>query len=240
MKRASLKLKPLPNGDKIDQIHAFLQDYIIDGNLKPGDEIPPERQLAAQLGVSRFSLREALRVTKAHGLIEISRGRRPRVAKPSSSAATEVIALTLRRTGKTLLDLIEARQSIECGTARAAALRAKPSHIKAMNKTIDDLKDNKNNLAICIEKDIEFHNILVKASGNKVFEIILAPLAELLTESRTKTMKVGVERAVLGHRRILEAVIKKDADRAAQAMYDHLKMAEEDLEKITLAEKCRK
>ena len=77
MKQASLKLKPVPNGDKIEQIITVLQNYIIDGNLKAGDRIPPERQLASQLGVSRFSLREALRVAQTQGLIEISRGRCP-------------------------------------------------------------------------------------------------------------------------------------------------------------------
>ena len=240
MKQTSSKLKPILNNDKIEQLIRVLQNYIIDGNLKPGDHIPAERDLAAQLGVSRFSLREALRVAQAQGLIEITRGRQPTVARPSAIAAAKIISLTLRRTGKALFDLIEARQSVECGIARCAALHAKPSHIKAMNKTIDDLNNNKNNLADRVEKDIEFHNILVKASGNKVFEIILAPLAELLKKSRTKTMKVNVERAVLGHRRILEAVIKKDAGRAAQAMYNHLKMAEEDLKKITGVAKCQK
>jgi GntR family transcriptional repressor for pyruvate dehydrogenase complex len=226
------KLERLPDGDKVAQIHAALQAYIIDGNLKPGDKIPPERQLAAQLGVSRFSLREALRVSKAYGLIEISRGCQPTVSKPSPAAAAEVIALTLRRTSNTLLELIEARQSVECGIARCAAWRAGLSHIRAMKTTIDALKDNKDNLAVCVEKDLEFHSILVKASGNIIFEIVLAPLAALSRELRAKTMKVDVQRAILGHRRILEAVIEKDSERAAQAMHDHLNMAEEDLRKI--------
>ncbi len=240
MKQTRQKLKPIVNNDKIGQLIAVLQNYIIDGKLKPGDKIPAERDLASQLDVSRFSLREALRVAQSQGLIEITRGRQPTVARPSATAAARVISLTLRRTDKTLLDLIEARQSLECGIARCAALHAKPSHIEAMKKTIDDLKNNKNNLSICVEKDFEFHNILVKASGNKVFEIVLAPLTELLKKSRTKTMKVNMERAILGHGRILKAIIKKDADQAAQAMHNHLKMAEEDLKKITGVSKCQK
>ena len=240
MKRAGPKLKRLPNGGKVAQIHAALQDYIIDGNLKPGDKIPPERQLAAQLGVSRFSLREALRVIEAQGLIQISRGCQPTVSKPSPSAAADVMAVALRRKGNTLLELIEARQFIECGVARCAALRAKPFHIKAMSKTIDDLKDNKNNLALCIQKDLEFHNILVKASGNIVFEIVLAALDDLSKELRAATLKVGVREAVLAHRRILEAVIEKDADRAAQAMHEDLNMAEKDLKRVMCAGKRRK
>ena len=79
--------------------------------------------------------------TSGQGLIEITQGKRPKVAKPSAIAAAKIISLTLRRTGKALLDLVEARQSIECGIARCAALHAKPSHIKAMKKTIDDLNN---------------------------------------------------------------------------------------------------
>jgi GntR family transcriptional repressor for pyruvate dehydrogenase complex len=233
MKQASLKLKPVPNGDKIEQIITVLQNYIIDGKLKPGDGIPPERQLASQLGVSRFSLREALRVAQTQGLIEISRGRRPQVAKPSATAAANVIALTLRRSGKILLDLIEARQALECQIARLAAARAQQSHIAAIQQTIEAMEQNKNNLTLCVEKDVEFHNILVEASGNKVFEIMLAPLSELLRKSRKETMRAnGVQRAIVGHKLLLSAVIEKDSDKAAEAMYRHLEMAEEDLKRI--------
>ena len=67
MKQTSANLRPLPNGDKIDQLVSVLQDYIIKGRLEPGMEIPSERQMASQLGVSRFSLREALRVAQIPG-----------------------------------------------------------------------------------------------------------------------------------------------------------------------------
>ena len=233
MKQASLKIKPLPNGDKIEQILTVLQNYIIDGKLNIGDAIPPERQLASQLGVSRFSLREALRVAQTQGLIEISRGKRPRVAKPSGAAAASVIALTLRRSGKVLLDLIEARQALECQIARLAAARATKSHIDAIQQTIEAMEQNKNNLSLCVEKDVEFHNILVEASGNKVFEIMLAPLSELLRKSRKETMRVnGIERAIVGHKLLLSALIGNDSDKAADAMYRHLEMAQEDLKRI--------
>ena len=104
MKQTSPKLKPILNNDKIEQLIMVLQNYIIDGNLKAGDKIPAERDLASQLGVSRFSLREALRVAQAQGLIEITCGRRPTVARPSAIAAAKIISLTLRRTGKALLE----------------------------------------------------------------------------------------------------------------------------------------
>jgi DNA-binding FadR family transcriptional regulator len=233
MKQASLKLKPLPNGDKIEQIITVLQNYIIDGILKPGDAIPPERQLASQLGVSRFSLREALRVAQTQGLIEIKQGRRPRVAQPSADAAVEVISLTLRRTEKALLDLVEARQNLECGIAKLAAFRARPEHIEQMRKTIFEMKNNKTNLNVCVDSDIAFHDTLIKASSNSVFEIMLKPLTELLKDSRRKTLLAnGIDKAIWAHEEILEAIEQRDGEKAVSLMASHLEMAEEDLKKI--------
>jgi len=232
MNITSLHFAPLRNTDKVEQLITALQDHIIDGNLKPGTPLPAERCLAAQLNVSRFSLREALRVAQAKGLIEITRGRSPRVAQVSSAAVADLMGIHLRRSENGFLELVEARQALECNIARFAALRAEPSHIDAMRQAIEDMKNNQNNLAICIEKDIAFHNILIKASGNRVFEIMLSPLSTALRKSRKKTMQVfGAKRAIIGHEEILAAIAAKDAEKAGDAMHHHLMMAEEDLKK---------
>jgi GntR family transcriptional repressor for pyruvate dehydrogenase complex len=182
--------------------------------------------------VSRFSLREALRVAQAQGLIEIARGRRPRVARMSGAAAAKVIALVLRRTRKTLLDLIAARQGLETQIARLAAKHARESDVAAMEKTIEVMERNRGNPEICVNEDIKFHDILVQATGNVVFEVMLAPLSELLRDSRKETIRTGIERVVVGHKAILAAVRRGDPEKAASAMFQHLKMAEEDLRNI--------
>jgi len=224
-------LKAISDTDKITEIISALRNYIVTGNLAPGTEIPAERALAEQLGVSRFSLREALRVAQAQGLIEITRGRRPRVAKPTTAAASEVIGLTLERMGQTFLQLVEARQSLECQIARLAAARATDAQIARMKETIDRMVKSQDDLAACAELDVEFHGVLLEASGNIIFKIMLEPLAELLRESRRETMqRKGVQRAIDGHQGILAAIMEKDPDKAGQAMSVHLRMAKEDLE----------
>ncbi len=232
MDDSARKIQPIRNVDKIRQIVVALQTYIIDGNLKSGTPLPPERDLAQQLEVSRFSLREALRVAQAQGLLEITRGRRPRVAKPSAGAAAEVIALTLRRLKKTLLDLTVARQGLESQIARIAAQTATDEDILELQQSIEAIDQNRHDPDLCVEKDIEFHRILVRASKNIVFEIMLAPLSELLRESRLETLRQGVDRVIMGHREILEAVRQHDSSKAAQAMHHHLDMAEQDLRKM--------
>ncbi len=233
MLKTSEKLSPVTDNDKIEQLICTLQDFIVNGDLKPGMELLPERQLAKQLRVSRFSLREALRVAQAQGLIEITRGRRPRVAKPTSAAASELIGLTLKRSEKTFMDLLEARQGLECQIAKLAATRANSSQIHRLKQTIQQIEKNRDDVSFCVERDVEFHRILVEASGNVVFEIMLEPLADLLRATRLETMRrKGVQRAISGHRKILKAVIEKDPDRADKAMSTHLWMAKEDLQRI--------
>jgi GntR family transcriptional repressor for pyruvate dehydrogenase complex len=232
MKSSIARLSRIEDSDKIQRIIQAIQDFVIDGDLEHGTELPPERILASQLGVSRFSLREALRVSEAQGLIEISRGRRPRVARPSAKAAAKVIALTLRRTRKTLLDLIAARQGLETQIARLAARHASASQIAGLKATIRKIEENQENAEVCVEQDIAFHQILVDATDNVVFEIMLSPLGELLRDSRKETIRVGVDRVIQGHKQILAAISQRDPERAAQAMQRHLKMAEEDLRKI--------
>jgi DNA-binding FadR family transcriptional regulator len=224
--RSTTNLQPIGNVDKIKQIIDSLHNHIVEGNLAHGTELPSERELAEILGVSRFSLREALRVAQTQGLIEITRGRRPRVAEPSARAAADLIAITLRRSSRTLLDLAEARIVLETHIARVAAKKTTDADIAAMQVTVDVIEQNQTNPGICIEQDYAFHNRLVKATGNVVFEVMLAPLDELLHEARKETFAQGVRPVLDGHVAILEAVKKHDPDEAEKAMRDHLELAQ--------------
>lgn len=222
-------IQPIGDADKIRQILDSLHTYIVGGKLAAGTELPSERELAETLQVSRFSLREALRVAQAQGLIEISRGRRPRVAEPSTHAAAGMIALTLRRSSHTLLDLADARLVLETHIARIAARKASKEQIAELQGTIDRIRAHPSEPELCVDEDLKFHALLVKAAGNFVFEIMLAPLAELLRESRTETLRRGVDPVLDGHVAVLEAIRQRDADAAEAAMIGHLKLARKHL-----------
>jgi GntR family transcriptional regulator, transcriptional repressor for pyruvate dehydrogenase complex len=214
----------------IEQIVTSLHEYIVDGEAVPGTELPPERELARVLGVSRFSLREALRVAQAQGLLDIRRGRRPRVAVPSADAAAQVIRLTLRRTKSTFLQLAAAREALECQIARIAAATAGPADLRRMQDAIRSMEENSTDLEACAAMDVEFHSLILKASRNVVFEIMLSPVAALLKESRKRTLRLtGVRRAIEGHKLVLRSLQERDGDGAARAMQKHLRMAEQDL-----------
>ena len=224
-----MKIPPIQRGDTVQQIVIALKELIIGGDLEPGTPLPSERELSERLEVSRFSLREALRVAQAQGLIEIRQGRRPRVAGPSAAPAAEVIALSLKRSRNTLLDLIVARQGLETQMARVAAQTISNQDLESLEQTIRSIESNPSDPGNCVEQDLVFHEILVKATNNPVFNIMLAPLTELLRRSREQTIRRGIDRVIIGHREILAALRKRDPEAAAGAMYRHLEMAEEDL-----------
>ncbi len=210
-----------------------LKEYILNGKITPGTELPPERDMAKAVGVSRFSMREALRVLQVLGLIDISQGRRTRVAGNSTLPVTSLLALTLRRSGASKIQLIEARKSLEGHIARLAALRADPTHIQKLCKSIEEMQHHRDELSTCVEKDLEFHSILVEASGNLAFEIMLAPLMELLRDQRNETIRYsGVDLVIQSHAKILSAIQMKDPDQAERSMNEHLAKAEQDVRRI--------
>jgi len=229
MKRKPKIFLPLTKEKTIDCIEKVIQDYIIQQKLEPGMELPAERDLAGQLGVSRFTLREALKVAKTQGLIEIVHGRKPRVAKPTGIAAANALSLSIQRGGIDLLELTEARSVLECQISRLAAINALPEHLDALRQNILEMEKQQEDSSVYVELDIEFHRILLDASKNRVFEIMLEPLTLLLRESRSKTMKKNVTNALTGHKKILMAIEKGNPEQAAQAMDDHMHMTVQDL-----------
>ena len=230
MKNKLLKVQSM---DKVEQAVSALQKFIIEGGLKPGTELPSENEMANQIGVSKFSLREALRVVQSQGLVEISQGRLTKVADVSMKPAAGIMNLIMRRSQHLLLELTEARQSLEGNIVRFATLRATDEHIKAMEQAIEDLETHRDDIEFCVNKDIEFHDILVQSTNNRVFKFMLDSLVELSRESRLNTMRFsGIDKPIVEHRAILEAIKAGEPERAVKAMHVHLQTAESNLKEL--------
>lgn len=218
------------SGDKTSQILEFLHDRIIGGQLPSGTELQSEKELSKQLGVSRFSLREALRVAEAQGLIRIRQGKRPVVQTPSAVPAARIMGLTLMRGKENLLDLVMARTGLECKLVRLAAQKITEAELLALEENLHLMGIPGRDLDYYIAKDTEFHDIILKSTRSLVFEIMLSSVTQLLDESRKETLGIGgTERANRAHREIFEALRAHDPDAAEEKMKRHLKNAEEDL-----------
>ncbi len=221
------KIQPV---DLVKEMVLRLRNRILAGQYGDSGDLPPEAKLSQAFGVSRTVVREAMRTLRAQGLVEVSRGRRPRVKLMDPQSMTEGLEALLMRSNVTLGHLGQVRRSVEEEIAALAAEHASEADVRAMQQTIDDQL-----VASSHEKqvatDTRFHELLAKSTCNPVLPLILTVLSPLLEQSRHITIsRVGPERAVEGHSAILQAVRNGNANAARQAMLMHLHMAEEDLE----------
>ena len=191
--------------------------------------LPPERQLAEQLGVSRTVVREATKRLELQGLVEVKHGvgirRTGSLHKPLNGS----LRLLIPDEADRLRQSLEVRLAIEPEMARLAALRAKPVHLRELRKAHARLQQTED-LAEAVEADIEFHRTLAKATGNEVFGLILETMSDFGRESRKATIsQAGVQRAVKHHEAVLAAIEKRDEAAAGRAMRLHIKVAVQDL-----------
>ena len=212
-----------------------IMNLIKNNKLKPGDKLPPERELAEKLSISRGSLREAFRVLESRGLIKSKPGggRYIREIRKNGHNSTENIISSLEKSS--ILELLEAREMFEVKIAKIAAQKATPEDIElieeALNK-INEEEELKNDEKT--QSDTEFHLAIARASHNFVFTNIIKLHLDLLKDTREKTWKITGrrEKQYQEHQAILQAIKEHDAKKAGETMLKHLKNVREVLVKI--------
>lgn len=218
-----------------------IQDFIVRQQLRPGDKLPPERQLINEFGVSRTVVREAIRALEERGLVEVKHGSGVYVAEPSIDSVTESLALHLRVSESSLMPLLEVREILEVEIAGLAAERATEEDQEQMERTLRreaGLLDSQDEY---VEEDLRFHGLLTEATHNEVLHILMRPLAELLRDSRRVTIEPpgSTELSFKGHKEIFEAVKNRDKEQAREAMRKHLRMVRKVLERSGCADDDR-
>lgn len=227
--RRAAGLAMIGREDRVSEVLRQLSDQITAGAFGHDGALPPEGSLAETFGVSRTVVREAMRILRAQGLVEVSQGKPPRVKPADPQATIASLTLLLRRSEGTLLHLVEARRPLESEIALLAAERAGPADFDRLQETIDRLSTVRT-LDERVRADVEFHRILAETSGNPVFCLLLETISGLLCESRRRTLtQSGSEIAAVGHRAVLAALRRRDGAAAKSAMLEHLTLAERDL-----------
>jgi GntR family transcriptional repressor for pyruvate dehydrogenase complex len=192
--------------------------------------LPTERELSAQLGVSRSVVREAAKRLESQGLIEIHHGLGIKAVDKLHKPLIGSLELLVPDAEERLRQLNETRMAIEPESARLAAEHATAAQQRELRRIHQQLIDAPDN-AHAIEADMAFHRALAGASGNQMFRLILDSLAEIGFASRRRTIgRVGKQTAIEHHAAILAAIVKRDGNAAASAMRHHLQAAERDLE----------
>lgn len=224
-------LGPVRRTKVYEEVAARLRRLIADGRLKPGDKLPPERELASALGVSRTSVRDAIRTLQATGLLEPRQGEGTVIRELSTDTVVGPIASALLTRRDLLVDLMAVRKMIEPAMAREAARHARPDEIRQMEAILARQASRLEAGGLAIEEDSAFHDMIARASRNQVVPKVLDALMDLLREGRERSLqgRGRPQRSLRGHRQILEAIRQRDAVQAARAMLNHLEQIEETL-----------
>lgn len=209
--------------DRVTTLADQLERAILSGELAPGDPLPSEREISAQMGVSRSVVREAIKRLASLGLVRSVHGSGTRVEAPNSRQVTVGYQRLLTRADFRLQDLAAVRLPLETSIASLAATRRTEADLALLEKTQKVLGNLRRSLEAHVQADLDFHAALANATGNPLFQVVLTPIQELLMESRRRTLgRYGAEIAYQHHAKILDAVRAGDADAAAEAMRLHI------------------
>lgn len=222
-----LMFKPVRIARASDEVVQQVKALIFEGRLAPGDQLPSEKELAEQFGLSRVTVRDALRVLESQGLIAVKVGARGGafVAPPSTQPVSDSLATMLRLQRATLGELIEARLVVETRVAALAAKRATPADIAAMEQAVASARAGRTaGDPYFMPHSVAFHLALAEASKNQVLLSTVSSFRTLFHEALAALLPADdmAGRAIADHQRILEAIKARDGTRAQQLMHEHL------------------
>lgn len=208
-----------------EQIVQQVEESILSGQLKSGDQLPAERDLAQRFGVSRTAVREAVKALREKGLVEAYSGRGTFVTNETTHTIRQSLDLMIRvNQQEGTAHLAELRRMLEPEIAALAAPRIEDQLLGTMREAVAAMDRSLHDPDAYVEADLDFHLALAEAAGNPLILSLLDSIVGLLREQRARIFKVdgGPERGQFHHKRILAAVEARNADAARQAMRDHL------------------
>ena len=225
---------------RVSRTHAVadgLLASVLDGTFPPSSSLPSEADLAARFGVSRLTVREAIRSLASTNVIEVQHGKSSVINPPEKWSPLDPRLLQARgqvsgQPGLLPRKLIEARRTLEIGVAELAAGRRTAEHLERLAGQIDAMRDAHERAEVdrFVEADLAFHHTLFEIVDNAFLDAVFEPLAEVVRSLRstTSTIESHREHAIAWHDRILAAVAGNDGDAAREAMRAHLIQTEND------------
>jgi GntR family transcriptional regulator, transcriptional repressor for pyruvate dehydrogenase complex len=201
-----------------------IKALIVSGELGSGDALPPERNLATMLGISRPSVREALRVLTAMNVVEPRHGGGTYVTSLDPTLLAQPINFLLQVEPHTFLHLFEVRQVLEVSAARLAAPKITEDGLAELQSLVDQVAAAMRQPNRYSELDFQLHTKIVEAMENPIYLSLYQSISDLLLESRRRTAAIATVRrqAHQDHVAIVGALRARDPEAAAQAMQEHL------------------
>jgi len=217
-------IAPIKKTRIAEEVADRIRVLMLDGTFPAGQPLPSERHLAERFGVSRGSIRDALRTLETIGLLETRHGQGTFPRELSVERLVAPLASVMAYRSDLQDELLDVRRMFEPAVARAAALRATDEDLADLQRILDTQRQKLKSGQSAITEDTAFHAILARATRNRVVMSIMATLNDLLVESRTQSLqqKGRPARSMDGHESVVSALRRRDPEGASQAMFNHI------------------
>jgi len=205
-----------------EQVAEQITTWVQEAGLKAGDRLPPERELAVDLGVSRATLSQALVALEVVGVVAVRHG--DGTVLTGDSPATVPVVAAIRAHADRLPEIIDARDALETKLAALAAERRVDDDLAAIQEALDAMRVDIENGGRGVEADEMFHHAVTQAAHSPLLSEMMATLAPLILETRIESLSQPGRptNSLKGHQRVADAIAAGDATRAARAMHEHI------------------
>jgi GntR family transcriptional repressor for pyruvate dehydrogenase complex len=224
-----------------EELADMLLESIVDGQIPVESVLPSEGELALKYGMSRLTVREAVRILRSQNIVTIRRGRGTFVNPPLAWTSLDAVVRIEERhspTGRVSERLIEARRIVEVGAAQLAATNRSKEDLDSLAASIEEMRlaNRLNRVDLLVEADIAFHDVIMHATANMFIPFMFEPFGNLLVKARTETSAFPEIQlnAIAAHEEILEALTAGDPARSRDAMEAHMNQTEADLRRYVL------
>lgn len=225
--KISAALGSMEQGSVVSEVAERLLAYFTSGDIAVGTRLPAERTLAASLGVGRSAVREALAALEILGIVVVRPGSGTYLRDGISELLPRTLSWGLMLGAPKTRELIELRGGLEVQAAQLAAARVTDASLERMRADLTLMEENLHDLKAFVEADASFHREIAVGSGNQVLQELLQSIRSLLRiwVDRALTDEGHAAAALAEHRRIFQALEKRDAAAVAEAMQSHMATA---------------
>ncbi|MGW1346709.1 FadR/GntR family transcriptional regulator [Kribbella sp. NPDC002412] len=213
--------RPVLRSRLYEQVAEQISTWIKENGLLPGDRLPPERELAQRLGVSRATLSQALVALEVIGVVVVRHGDGTVLTE---RARTGAVIEAIRAHADRLPEIIEARDALESKLAALAAVRRTDEDLTAIQAALDQMERDIETGGRGVDADEQFHGAITAAARSELLTQMMAAIHDLIRETRLESLsQPGRPRESLaGHRKVADAIAAGDPEAAAHAMHEHV------------------
>lgn len=208
-----------------EKIAQELESLISRQIMKPGEKIPAERKLAKDFNVSRNTIREAVKILTEKQVLSTKTGSGTFVTENSAQAISKALEKSTEKNNKRLKEIIELRQIIEPGTAALAAEKITDKQILKLEELIEKQEKSFESKNTFSKLDGLFHKTIAKASSNTILFSLYEKFTDIIHETRKEDLITSerIEKSIILHKKLVEALKNRDGKKAAQLMEKHMK-----------------